>query len=216
MVPRPQKFPAFPDSWDRPASGPRVLKQAALLASLEGADKLGLVGFPPTPPVDSTITALVKAPPVAEAQATRLSNTASVLTAYMDGVLREALLPKLVATELRLLSSTLLQISGLPGQALGRSLASLIVAHRLLLLSQDRVPDADKAVLLDAPISPGRTFGPVVEEILQRSHREREVSRQVATLLPPRTSTWGRSSRWRALQTRTVTRTVPVPPGSAG
>ncbi|MGH0139752.1 UNVERIFIED_CONTAM: hypothetical protein FKN15_043173 [Acipenser sinensis] len=65
MAPRPQMFPAFPDfmeevrsSWDRPASDPSVLKQAAPLASLESAEKLGLAGFPP---VDSTIAALVKA-----------------------------------------------------------------------------------------------------------------------------------------------------------
>ncbi|MGH0166413.1 UNVERIFIED_CONTAM: hypothetical protein FKN15_050764 [Acipenser sinensis] len=185
--------------------------------------------------VDSTIAALVKAPPVgglikdpacpnpqcrvtetllkrayaAEAQATRLANTASVLTTYFDGVLREDPLPRPVATELRLLSSTLLQVSGLQGQALGRSLASLVVARRQLWLSQARVPDADKAALLDVPISTGHTFGPAVEEILQRSHQEREVSRQVAALLPPRASAWGRSSRWRAPQTRTVTRTVP-------
>ncbi|MGH0180247.1 UNVERIFIED_CONTAM: hypothetical protein FKN15_003671 [Acipenser sinensis] len=73
--------------------------------------------------------------------------------------------------ELHLLSSTLLQISGLQGQTLGRSLASLIVAHRQLWLSQARVPDVDKTTLLDAPISPGHTFGPAVEEILQKSHR---------------------------------------------
>ncbi|MGH0135121.1 UNVERIFIED_CONTAM: hypothetical protein FKN15_057087 [Acipenser sinensis] len=51
---RPQKFLAFPDfleevrsSWDRPASGPSMLKHAAPLVSLEGTDKLGLAGFPP-------------------------------------------------------------------------------------------------------------------------------------------------------------------------
>ncbi|MGH0118225.1 UNVERIFIED_CONTAM: hypothetical protein FKN15_050820 [Acipenser sinensis] len=168
MAPRPQKFLAFPDfmkgvcsSWHRPASGPSVLKQAALLASLEGEEKLGLAGFPQ---VDSTITALVKDPPVggmardpacpnhqcrvmethlkwayaAEAQSTCLSNMASVVTAYLDGVLCEAPLPEPVATELRLLSSTLLQISGLQGQALGRSLSNLIVARRQLWLSQVR------------------------------------------------------------------------------
>ncbi|MGH0119139.1 UNVERIFIED_CONTAM: hypothetical protein FKN15_052968 [Acipenser sinensis] len=133
MAPRPQKFQAF---LDFRASGPSMLKHAALLASLEGADKLGLAGFLP---VDSAIAALVKAPPVgglardpaclnpqckvtethlkwayaAEMQATHLSNTVSVLSAYLDGVLREAPLPEPVATELRLLSSTLLQI--LPG-----------------------------------------------------------------------------------------------------
>ncbi|MGH0175678.1 UNVERIFIED_CONTAM: hypothetical protein FKN15_078092 [Acipenser sinensis] len=129
MAPRPQQFPAFPDfmeevhfSWDHPASSPSVLKHAAPLVSLDGADKLGLAGFPL---VDSTIVALVKAPP--------------------------ALLPEPVAMELRLLSSTLLQISGLQGQALGRSLASLIMARRQLWLSQARVPDVDKTALLDAP-----------------------------------------------------------------
>ncbi|MGH0142258.1 UNVERIFIED_CONTAM: hypothetical protein FKN15_075902 [Acipenser sinensis] len=155
--PRPQQFLAFPDfmeevcaSRDCPASGP-------------SAEKLGLEGFPPVDPACPNPQCKVtethlKRVYAAEAQATRLSNTASVLTAYMDGVLCEALLPELVATELRLLSSTLLKISGLQGQALGWSLASLIVARRQLWLSRARVPDTDKAVLLDAPISPGHTF----------------------------------------------------------
>ncbi|MGH0152652.1 UNVERIFIED_CONTAM: hypothetical protein FKN15_043533 [Acipenser sinensis] len=68
LAPRQQCFTAFPDfveevrfSWDRPASAPSISKQATPLSSLEGADKLGLAGFPP---VDSTIAALVRAPPV--------------------------------------------------------------------------------------------------------------------------------------------------------
>ncbi|MGH0129857.1 UNVERIFIED_CONTAM: hypothetical protein FKN15_040001 [Acipenser sinensis] len=246
LAPRPQWFPAFPDymeevrsSWDSPASAPSVSKQATLLSSLEGADKLSLAGIPP---VDSTIAALVRAPLVgefardpmcpnpqcrvtethlkrvyaAEAQETRLANTASVLTMYLDGVLREAPLPEPVASGLRLLSDTLLQISGLQGQALDRSLAGLIMARRQLWLSQARVPDTDNAALLDAPISPGHTFGPAVEEILQKSLREREASRQVAALLPPSAPVWGRSGRWWAPQTRTVTRTVPVPTAPRG
>ncbi|MGH0177365.1 UNVERIFIED_CONTAM: hypothetical protein FKN15_008478 [Acipenser sinensis] len=154
---------------------------------------MSLVGFPP---VDSTIAALVKAPAVgglardpvcpnlqcrvtethlkrayaAEAQATCLANTVGMQMAYVDSLLCETPLPEPVATKLRLLSSTLLQISGLQGQPLGRSLASLVVARRQLWLSQVRVPDADKAALLDAPISPGYTFGPAVVKILQRSH----------------------------------------------
>ncbi|MGH0141469.1 UNVERIFIED_CONTAM: hypothetical protein FKN15_074077 [Acipenser sinensis] len=121
-----------------------------------------------------------------EAQVTCLANTVDMLTAYMDGVLRETPLPEPVTTKLHLLSSTLLQISGLQGQALSRSLASLVVALTQLWLSQARVPNADKTALLDAPISPGHTFGPSVEEILQRSHQECEASLQVALLLPPR------------------------------
>ncbi|MGH0131296.1 UNVERIFIED_CONTAM: hypothetical protein FKN15_047047 [Acipenser sinensis] len=119
-APLPQPFPAFQDlmedvrsSWDRLASVASLLKPTAPLTSLECTEKLGLVGFPP---VVSTIAALV--------------NTASILTTYLHGILREAPLPEPVASELHLLSGTLLQISGLQGQALGQSLASLLVSHR--------------------------------------------------------------------------------------
>ncbi|MGH0118725.1 UNVERIFIED_CONTAM: hypothetical protein FKN15_005711 [Acipenser sinensis] len=188
----PSKVPDFMEevrsSWDCPASGPSVLEQASLLASLEGVEKLGLAGFlrktPPSRPwlrpcrwvgwLDpacpipqcKVMETHLKRAYAAEVQATHLSNMASVLTAYMDGVLRKDPFPELVAMELRLLFSTLLQISGLQGQAIGRSLASLIVAQRQLWLSQPIV-HADKATLIDAPISPGHNFGPAVEEILQ-------------------------------------------------
>ncbi|MGH0139315.1 UNVERIFIED_CONTAM: hypothetical protein FKN15_025145 [Acipenser sinensis] len=148
----------------------------------------------------------------AEAQVTCLANTAGILTAYMDNILREASLPELVATKLCLLLGMLLQISGLQGQALGWSLASLVVARRQLWLSQARILDADKVALLDALVSPGHTFGLAVEEILQRSHREREVSRQVAVLLPPRDP----ATRWQSPQARTITRTVPFPTALLG
>ncbi|MGH0119455.1 UNVERIFIED_CONTAM: hypothetical protein FKN15_076679 [Acipenser sinensis] len=95
----------------------------------------------------------------AEAQVTRLANTVSILTAYLDGTPQDAPFPEPVASELRLLSGTLHQISCLQGQSLGRSLASLVVARRQLWLSQARVPDADKTALLEAPISLGHTFG---------------------------------------------------------
>ncbi|MGH0166284.1 UNVERIFIED_CONTAM: hypothetical protein FKN15_066494 [Acipenser sinensis] len=68
---------------------------------------------------------------------------------------RPSTLPEPVTSELRLVLGMLLQVSGFQGQALGRSLACIIVAHRQLWLSQARVPDA---------------FGPAVEEILQCSH----------------------------------------------
>ncbi|MGH0170033.1 UNVERIFIED_CONTAM: hypothetical protein FKN15_077959 [Acipenser sinensis] len=113
-----------------------------------------------------------------------LANTAGLLTAYLDGILQSAPLPQPVASELRLVSGMLLQISGFQVQALDRSLAGLIVTHRQLWLSQARVPDTDKSALLDAPISPGHTFGPAVEKILQCSHWKWGVSRQVVSILP--------------------------------
>ncbi|MGH0122087.1 UNVERIFIED_CONTAM: hypothetical protein FKN15_010501 [Acipenser sinensis] len=159
MAPRSQKFSAFLDfmeevlsSWDCPASAPSVLKQAAHLAFLEGADKLGLAGFPP---VDSTIAALVKVP-------------------LVGGLAKDPACPTRRLTETHLKRA--------------------YAAEAQLWLSQARVPDADKAVLLDAPISPGHTFGPAVEEILQSSHQEHRAPRQVAALLHPSTPAWGRSN----------------------
>ncbi|MGH0130533.1 UNVERIFIED_CONTAM: hypothetical protein FKN15_026415 [Acipenser sinensis] len=111
----PQPFPVFLDflkevksSWQRLASAPSVSKCMAALASLEGAEAMGLAQFPP---VDSTIAALVRTPPVgglakdpvcpngqcriteahlklayaAEAQVTCLANTGGLLMAYLDG-----------------------------------------------------------------------------------------------------------------------------------
>ncbi|MGH0134630.1 UNVERIFIED_CONTAM: hypothetical protein FKN15_029710 [Acipenser sinensis] len=209
----PQPIPVFLDfleevksSWQQPASALSVSKSAAPLAFLAGAGALGLAQFPP---IDSITVALVKAPPVgglsknpvcpnsqcriteahlkkvyaAKVQVTCLANTGGLLTAYLFGMQQSVSLPELLASELHLVSGTLLHLSGFQGQALGRSLVGLVVARRLWL-SQVRVQDADKSTLLDAPISPGHTFRPVVEELLQRSHREQEASQQVAAMLP--------------------------------
>ncbi|MGH0122639.1 UNVERIFIED_CONTAM: hypothetical protein FKN15_009674 [Acipenser sinensis] len=99
-------------------------KRAATLASMEGAEAVGLAQFPP---MDSTIAALVRAPPVgglskdpvcpngqcriveaylkkayaAEAQVTRLANTGGLLMANLDSMLRSVTLPEALASELR-------------------------------------------------------------------------------------------------------------------
>ncbi|MGH0159208.1 UNVERIFIED_CONTAM: hypothetical protein FKN15_036972 [Acipenser sinensis] len=62
----------------------------------------------------------------------------------------------------------------------------------------------DKSALLGVPISPGHTFRPAVEEILQRSHREQDV----ALMLPSCAPVWERMRRWRPPVTQIVNRTV--------
>ncbi|MGH0169872.1 UNVERIFIED_CONTAM: hypothetical protein FKN15_057760 [Acipenser sinensis] len=101
----------------------------------------------------------------------RLSNVASLLTVYQAAFLRD--LPECpsfaLRTELDAIAQLLVKLAQLNERAQGRSIASLVVARRQLWLSQARVQEPDKAPLLDAPISPGHTFGPAVEEMLQRS-----------------------------------------------
>ncbi|MGH0133023.1 UNVERIFIED_CONTAM: hypothetical protein FKN15_035389 [Acipenser sinensis] len=50
--------------------------------------------------------------------------------------------------------------------AAGRNLAALVATCMMLWLSQARVPDWDKAQMLDGPITPRPTFGPTVDEML--------------------------------------------------
>ncbi|MGH0126953.1 UNVERIFIED_CONTAM: hypothetical protein FKN15_000679 [Acipenser sinensis] len=164
------------------------------------------------PPVDAAFAALVKTPTLsglvkdpacpnkqcrtteihlkkgylAATEAVKLSNVASLLTVYQASLIRdlpEHLSPSLKA-ELALVAQFLVKIAQLNARAQGRSIASLVVARRQLWLSQARVQEPDKAPLLDAPITPGHTFGPAVEEMLQRSVKAREASQQMAKMWP--------------------------------
>ncbi|MGH0172358.1 UNVERIFIED_CONTAM: hypothetical protein FKN15_063415 [Acipenser sinensis] len=160
---------------------------------MQGASEAGLASFLP---VDAAFAALVKTPTLlglvkdpacpnkqcrtteihlkkgylAATEAVKLSNVASLLAVYQASLVKD--LPEhpsaSLRAELALVAQFLVKIAQLNAQAQGRSIASLVVARRQLWLSQVRVQEPDKAPLLDAPITPGHTFGPAVEEMLQR------------------------------------------------
>ncbi|MGH0140565.1 UNVERIFIED_CONTAM: hypothetical protein FKN15_030492 [Acipenser sinensis] len=88
--------------------------------------------------------------------------------------------------ELCLVNKNLLRLSKLNGQAVSRNLSVLVAACRQLWLPQAHVPDGDKVPLLDAPITPGHTFGPVVAEMLQCSHCAWESTKELVHFLPKR------------------------------
>ncbi|MGH0149577.1 UNVERIFIED_CONTAM: hypothetical protein FKN15_015636 [Acipenser sinensis] len=175
----------------------------------EGASEAGLASFSP---VDAAFAALVKTPTLsglvkdpacpnkqcrtteihlkkgylAATEAVRLSNVASLLSVYQASLVKD--LPEhpsaSLRAELALVAQFLVKIAQLNARAQGRSIASLVVARRQLWLSQARVQEPDKVPLLDAPITPGHTFGPAVEEMLQRSVKAWEASQQMAKMWP--------------------------------
>ncbi|MGH0139828.1 UNVERIFIED_CONTAM: hypothetical protein FKN15_009949 [Acipenser sinensis] len=205
-------FPDFikevQSTWGAPASAPATSRKASAF-TMHGASEAGLASFPP---VGAAFAALVKAPTLsglakdpscpnrqcriteahlkkgyaAATEAVRLSNVASLLTVYQAALLRD--LPECpsvaLRTELGAIAQLLVKLAQLNARAQGRSIASLVVARSQLWLSQARVQEPDKAPLLDAPISPGHTFGPAVEEMLQRSVKAREASQQLAKMWP--------------------------------
>ncbi|MGH0137859.1 UNVERIFIED_CONTAM: hypothetical protein FKN15_067977 [Acipenser sinensis] len=205
-------FPDFikevQSTWGAPASSPATSWKASAFA-MQGASEAGLVSFPP---VDAAFATLVRIPRLsglakdpacpnrqcrsmevhlkkgysAATEAVRLSNVASLLSVYQASLVKD--LPEHLSVSLRaelaLVAQLLVKIAQLNAQAQGRSIASLVVARRQLWLSQARVQEPDKAPLLDAPITPGHTFGPAVEEMLQRSAKAREASQQMAKMWP--------------------------------
>ncbi|MGH0120165.1 UNVERIFIED_CONTAM: hypothetical protein FKN15_065926 [Acipenser sinensis] len=191
-----------------PASSPATSRKASAFA-MQGASEAGLASFPL---VDAAFAALVKTPTLyclvkdpacpnkqcrttaihlkkgylAATEAVKLSNVASLLTVYQASLVKD--LPEHLSASLRaelaLVTLFLVKIAQLNARAQGRSIASLVVARRQLWLSQARVQEPDKVPLLDAPITPGHTFGPAVEEMLQCSVKAREASQQMAKMWP--------------------------------
>ncbi|MGH0144527.1 UNVERIFIED_CONTAM: hypothetical protein FKN15_045624 [Acipenser sinensis] len=190
-------FPDFikevQSTWGAPASSPATSRKASAFV-MQGASEAGLASFPP---VDAAFAALVKTPTLsglvkdpacpnkqcrtteihlkkgylAATEAVRLSNVASLLAVYQASLVKD--LPEhpsaSLRAELALVAQFLVKIAQLNARAQGRSIASLVVARRQLWLSQARFQEPDKAPLLDAPITPGHTFGPALEELLQCS-----------------------------------------------
>ncbi|MGH0115240.1 UNVERIFIED_CONTAM: hypothetical protein FKN15_006668 [Acipenser sinensis] len=204
-------FPDFvkevQSTWGTPASAPATSRKAAAF-TMQGASEAGLASFPP---VGAAFAALVKSPTLsglvkdptcpnkqcritevhlkkgysAATEAVRLSNLASLLSVYQAALIKDFPdYPSVssLRTELGLIAQLLVKLAQLNARAQGRSIASLVVARRQLWLSEARVQEHDKAPLLDAPITPGHTFGPAVEEMLQRSAKDKEASQQLATI----------------------------------
>ncbi|MGH0141694.1 UNVERIFIED_CONTAM: hypothetical protein FKN15_074733 [Acipenser sinensis] len=120
----------------------------------------------------------LKKPYAASVFCTRLGSYSSILVAYQSVLLQSLSLDHrpspLQLDELSLVSNHLIPLSKYNGQALGRSMAALVVARRQLWLAQARQPDKDNASLLDAPVTPGHTFGPAVDEMLKNSQQALE------------------------------------------
>ncbi|MGH0127834.1 UNVERIFIED_CONTAM: hypothetical protein FKN15_042901 [Acipenser sinensis] len=90
---------------------------------------------------------------------------------------------------------------------------ALIAAQRQLWLVQAHVLDRDKASLLNASVTPGHTFGPVVDELLLKSQKACKSTKELVRLLPrkaPQSSKQTATWHPRAQQPQTQRATVPA------
>ncbi|KAL0147865.1 hypothetical protein M9458_056824 [Cirrhinus mrigala] len=181
-------------SWRAPYSARLRTSSSSALISVDGAEDKG---YEKLPPLDESVAAHL-CPPTAigwKAKASHPSKpcrTTSALagrayTATLHGnspSSDKSALDPATMTELRSATDLALRATKATAQAIGRSMASLVVLERHLWLTLTEIKDADKVPFLDAPISPTGLFGPSVEGFAERFSAAQKTSQAMQHFLP--------------------------------
>ncbi len=104
-------------------------------------------------------------------QAASALHSMAVLQVFQAKILAstdESGLDPVTLRELRSATDLALRATKTTAQAIGRSMASLVVLECHLWLTLTEIKDADKVPFLDAPISPNGLFGPAVKGFTER------------------------------------------------
>ncbi len=112
--------------------------------------------------------------------------------------------------ELRSATDLALRATKTTAQAIGRSMASLVVLERHLWLTLTEIKDADRVSFLDAPISPSGLFGPAVKGFAERFTEAQKASQAMRHFLPKRSSPAAAQSRPRTAPTQQPTKPAPA------
>ncbi len=112
--------------------------------------------------------------------------------------------------ELRSTTDLALRATKTTAQAIGRSMASLVVLERHLWLTLTEIKDADRVSFLDAPISPSGLFGPAVEGFAERFTEAQKASQAMRHFLPKRSSPAAAQSRPRTAPTQQPAKFAPA------
>ncbi len=112
--------------------------------------------------------------------------------------------------ELRSATDLALRATKTTAQAIGRSMASLVVLERHLWLTLMEIKDADRVSFLDAPISPSGLFEPAVKGFAERFTEAQKASQAMRHFLPKRSSPAAAQSRPRTAPTQQPAKPAPA------
>ncbi|KAL0200336.1 hypothetical protein M9458_003523, partial [Cirrhinus mrigala] len=185
------------------------------LTSVDGGEDKG---YEKLPPLDESVAAHL-CPPTAIGRL-RLSPdvpmplySMAVLQVFQAKLLAEtdkSALDTATLTELRSATDLALRATKATAQAIGRSMASLVVLERHLWLTLTEIKDADKVLFLDAPVSPTGLFGPAVEGFGERFSAAQKTSQAMRHFLPKRSSSAAASGRPRSTPPQQPVKPVPA------
>ncbi|XP_067261185.1 uncharacterized protein [Chanodichthys erythropterus] len=97
--------------------------------------------------------------------------------------------------DLRSATDLALHATKATAQAIGQSMANLVVLERHLWLNLTEIKEMDKTAFLDAPVSPSGLFGPAVEGFTECFTTAQKSSQAMQHFLPKRSSSMSASSR---------------------
>ncbi|KAI2645948.1 hypothetical protein H4Q32_025302 [Labeo rohita] len=208
-------------SWRAPYSARLRTSSSSALTSVDGADDKGYEKLPPLdesvaahlcPPTAigwktkashpskpcRTTSALARRAYTSAGQAASALHSMAILQVFQAKLLAQSdksALDPATLTELRSATDLALRATKATAQAIGRSMASLVVLERHLWLTLTEIKDADKVPFLDAPISPTGLFGPSVEGFAERFSAAQKTSQAMRHFLPKRSSSMAASGR---------------------
>ncbi len=113
--------------------------------------------------------------------------------------------------ELRSATDLALRATKATAQAIGRSVASLVVLERHLWLNLTEIKEADKVPFFDSSVSPVGLFGPAVEGFVERFTAGQKSSQAMQHFLPKRSSSANATSRPKPAQTQQPANPTPSP-----
>ncbi|KAL0161520.1 hypothetical protein M9458_045245, partial [Cirrhinus mrigala] len=208
-------------SWRAPYSARLRTSSSFALTSVDGAEDKG---YEKLPPLDESVAAHL-CPPTAigwkakashpskpcrttsalagraytsAGQAASALHSMAILQVFQAKLLAQSdksALDPATLTELRSATDLALCATKATAQAIGKSMASLVVLERHLWLTLTEIKDADKVPFLDAPISPTGLFGPSVEGFAERFSAAQKTSQAMQHFLPKRSSSTAASGR---------------------
>lgn len=88
--------------------------------------------------------------------------------------------------EVRITTDHILRVSRCAALSLGRGMASTVVAQRHLWLTLSDVPDRDRAVYLDEPVSADGLFGQSLDAIQAKFELRKKQTEALSSIIPRR------------------------------
>lgn len=203
-------------TWDKPLSTRATVPGSGPFLDLDGAEKAGLVNLPPmeaslaaylAPAQNHGVGGSTTLPSKhcrfsasqlekiyrTQASAARALSSVTMLQTYQAMLLAElgSLVPSEsqlspLLNEVRVATDYILRASRCAALSLGRGMASTVVAQRHLWLTLSDVPDRDRAVYLDEPVSADGLFGQSLDAIQAKFELRKKQTEALRSIIPRR------------------------------